>query len=57
MLRQYALTYKDLAVKIADLEHKYNKSFSDVYEALNLLLEDKQTQSDWEKRKQIGYKI
>jgi len=57
MLRQYALTYKDLAVKIADLEHKYNKSFADVYEALNLLLEDKQTHTDWENRKQIGYKI
>lgn len=56
VMRQYALHYKELADKIAELEHKYNKNFADVYEALNLLLQDKSVQEDFSKRKRIGYK-
>lgn len=56
VMRQFALHYKELADKIAELEHKYNKNFADVYEALNLLLQDKSVQEDFSKRKRIGYK-
>lgn len=56
MMRQFALTYKDLAGKIAKLEKKYNKNFADVYKALNLLLDDKEAQIDFENRERIGYK-
>ena len=56
MMRQFALTYKDLAGKIAKLEKKYNKNFADVYKALNLLLADKEAQIDFENRERIGYK-
>ncbi len=55
-IRQFALTHKDLAEKIARLEHKYNKKFEDVYEALNLLLQENQNQKDWEDRERIGFK-
>ncbi len=55
-IRQYALNYKDLAEKIAELEQKHNRQFSDVYEALNLLLGEKEKEVDWENRKKIGYK-
>jgi len=57
MMRQIAFNYKELGDKIAELEHKYNKQFADVYEALDLLLQDKETQEDFAKRKRIGYKI
>jgi hypothetical protein len=57
VMRQVALHYKELADKIAELEHKYNKNFADVYEALNLLLQDKTVQEDFTKRKRIGFKI
>jgi hypothetical protein len=55
-IRQYALSYKELADKIAKLEKKYNRQFADVYEALNLLGDEKQNQEDWNKRTQIGFK-
>lgn len=56
MMRQFALTYNELAEKIAKLERKYNRQFADVYEALDLLLHEKQTRTDWENRQRIGFK-
>ncbi len=38
MLRQFALNYSELAQKIAELESKFDLEFTDVWEALNLLL-------------------
>lgn len=52
MLRQFSLSYKELAAKLAKLEKKYNKQFKDVYEALDLLLKEK----DWGERERIGFK-
>jgi hypothetical protein len=57
MMRQLAVNYKELSDKITALEHKYNKKFADVYEALDLLLQDKESQEDFSKRKRIGFKI
>jgi hypothetical protein len=57
MMRQFAFSYRELSDKITQLEHKYNKKFADVYEALDLLLQDKETQEDFSKRKRIGFKI
>ncbi len=57
MMRQLAVNYKELADKIGDLEQKYNKKFADVYEALDLLLQDNQAQEDFSKRNRIGFKI
>ena len=56
LLRQYTLDHKDLVEKIAKLERKYNKRFKDVYEALNLLLQNHQSQKGWEDRRRIGFK-
>jgi hypothetical protein len=56
-LRQFALDYKELSEKIAALEKKHNKKFADVYEAIDLLLYDKETREEWEKRKRIGFKL
>lgn len=56
MIKQFALTYNELAEKIAKLERKNNKQFKDVYEALNLLLAENQEQGDWKSRERIGYK-
>jgi len=53
MMRQYFLEHQELAEKIGALERK---QFKDIYEALDLLLNDKQTEEDWKNRKQIGYK-
>jgi hypothetical protein len=57
MIRQYALTHKDLTDKLKQLESKYNKQFADVYEALNYLLEKDKTQIEQKQRKPVGYKL
>lgn len=56
LIRQYALSHKDLTEKLKKLERKYNHQFADIYEALELLLQDKQADDDWHNRKRIGYK-
>ena len=54
-LRQYALTYTELARQIADLEENTGKQFADVYKALRLLMEDKNNRGKWEERERIGF--
>ncbi|MFH2141869.1 MAG: ORF6N domain-containing protein [Bacteroidota bacterium] len=56
MVRQYALTHKDLTEKLKKLEDKYNRQFSDVYEALNYLLEKDKILIEQKQRRPIGYK-
>ena len=56
MLRQLALSYTEMANKLAKLERKYNKQFKDVFEALDLLLQERQNEEDWENRERIGFK-
>ena len=56
LLRQYSLTHADLTNKLKELESKYNKQFSDVYEALNYLLTKDKLIKEQNQRKRIGYK-
>lgn len=55
-LREISLSMKELSVKIAALEKKYNKQFLDVYEAINFLLAEKQLEKTQKERVKIGYK-
>lgn len=57
LIRQYALSHKDLSAKLKELEETYNTKFKDVYEALNYLLKKEKTISNQKKRTQIGYQI
>jgi hypothetical protein len=56
LIRQHALNYKELQEKLLQLEKKYNKNFKEIYHALNLLLEDKESQEQQNKREPIGFK-
>ena len=56
MLRQMVVTYKELEGKIRQLEKKYNKQFKTIYEALQMLMEEKQIKGDWNERERIGFK-
>jgi len=38
LIREFALSCKDLYQKIAKLEKKYNSNFKEIFHALNLLL-------------------
>lgn len=57
VLRQYALSHKDLTEKLKKIERKYNKQFKDVYEALNYLLTKDRQETNQQQRNRIGYKI
>lgn len=68
--RRYALTYAELAQKIAELEAKFEKEFADIHEVLKWLGEENQARADeiaalqtgnprpeaWENRQRIGFK-
>lgn len=53
MIRQYALTYKELTDKLKEIEGK----FTDVYDAINYLLNKDKLQIDQGQRKRIGYDL
>ena len=51
LIRQYALTYKELTDRLKEIEGK----FADVYEAINYLLEKDKQQIEQKERKRIGF--
>ncbi|MCK9413647.1 MAG: ORF6N domain-containing protein [Prolixibacteraceae bacterium] len=55
LVRQYALTDKELMVRMNELETKYNQQFKDVYDAINFLLQRDKQRADQQQRKRIGY--
>ncbi len=55
-LREFALTYRELANKLVEMETKYNMQFKDVYEVLDLLLRVKEKETDWKNRERIGFR-
>ena len=57
LVRQYALSHKDLSEKLQELENRYNKKFKDVYEAINYLLQKDKQEIEYRERKRIGFKI
>jgi hypothetical protein len=56
LMRQYALSHKDLTIKLQELESLYNKQFMDVYEAINYLLQKDNQETEQKHRKRIGFK-
>ena len=56
IIRRYALENKEFNSKLLEIESKYDKQFSDIYEALNFLIKRDENESIQKGRKQIGYK-
>ena len=56
LIRQHAFQFKELQAKLILLEKKYNRNFKEIYQVLNLLLDDKQHQQDFTNRERIGFK-
>lgn len=57
VLREFALSNKELTQKLKEIEGRYDKQFKDVYEAINFLLQKDNAQQAQQKRKRIGYKL
>ena len=56
LMRQFALSHKELSQKIRELEEKYDHSFDSIYKAIDFLWEkDKQEKIQFNRR-EIGYK-
>lgn len=55
-LRKISMHYNELAEKIKELEIRYNKQFSDVYDVLEAMQEDKKQLGDFANRERIGFK-
>jgi len=56
MIRKYALEHREFNEKLLEIETKYDKKFSDIYEALNYLIKKEDKEVVQKERKQIGYK-
>ena len=56
IIRRYALEHKEFNSKLLEIESKYDKQFSDIYEALNFLIKRDENEAVQKERKQIGYK-
>jgi hypothetical protein len=55
-LRKISMHYNELAEKIKELEIRYNKQFSDIYDVLLAMQEDKKQWDDFANRERIGFK-
>lgn len=56
VMRRYALEHKEFNSKLLEIESKYDKQFSDIYEALNFLIKKDENENIQKERNQIGYK-
>ena len=56
MIRKFAIEHKELNFKLLEMESKYEKQFSDIYEALNFLIKREESETVQKERNQIGYK-
>lgn len=55
LIRQFAISHKDLSKKLMDLEHRFNVQFTDINDALSYLMKVN-SPKDNTKRKRIGFK-
>jgi hypothetical protein len=57
LMRQYALSHKDLTEKLKQMEEKYDRQFNDIHEAINYLLQKDKQEIAQRERKRIGYNV
>lgn len=55
-IRKFALSHKELSKKLLELEQKYDKQFTDVYDALTYLIQKNEMEKNQQARRKIGYK-
>lgn len=56
-MRQFAMGNQELKDYLQQLEGRYDDSFKEIYQALNLLLNQKKDKADFNDRERIGYKL
>ncbi len=56
LMRQFALTHKELSEKLEALELSYNQKFDDIHQALKFLILKNEESQKHQHRKKIGFK-
>jgi len=56
MMRQWALTHKELSKRLDALEQHYGQKFSDIEQVLNFLIQKDQKKTQQQQRDRIGFK-
>jgi len=57
LMRQYAMSHRDLTEKLTQIEEKYDRKFIDVEQALTYLMEKDKVLVEYKDRPRIGFKI
>jgi hypothetical protein len=57
LMRQYALSHRDLTEKLKQLEEKYDQQFKNIHEAINYLLQKDKVEVAQRERNRVGFKI
>jgi hypothetical protein len=57
LLKEYALNHKEIVQKLDELEIKYNRQFTDIFEAINYLLQKDKKKTEVSEMEKIGYRI
>lgn len=55
LMRQYALSHRDLTEKLKELEKQYDQQFPDVYEAINYLMGKDREETEFKEKKDRVY--
>ncbi len=55
MMRQFALTYKELSEKLNELEKQHNQKFDDIEQVLTYIIQKDNQKTKHAIRKQVGY--
>ncbi len=56
MMRQFALSHRELTEKLKEMETKYDQHFHTIYEANGYLMKNDEEDKKQKNRRRIGYK-
>lgn len=56
LLRQFALSHREITEKLNELENKFNQRFHTIYEAIDYLMKKDTSETKQKNRKRIGFK-
>lgn len=56
MMRQWSLSYHELAERLEELEHKHGQRFDGIEQVLNYFIQKDKQSTQQNQRKQVGYK-
>ncbi|MBL0342510.1 MAG: ORF6N domain-containing protein [Bacteroidetes bacterium] len=56
LIRQFALSHKELTEKLKEMENKYNQHFHTIYEAIDYLMKNDEVDKKQKNRRRIGFK-